>query len=85
MAEVSTSVNAGVKPIRGKPKSGRVWKDERKPVHTLIKKTRTKNAIWKKRMQDKVDALTTKVGHICATLCFAVAHFHEFCFAGAHF
>ena len=66
MAEESRSENAGVKPIRGKPKSGRVWKDERKPVHTLIKKTKTKNAIWKKRMQDKVDALTTKVVIICA-------------------
>ena len=66
MAEESRSENAGVKPIRGKPKSGRVWKDERKPVHTLIKKTKTKNAIWKKRMQDKVDALTTKVGIISA-------------------
>ena len=46
----------------GATKSGRPWKSaNRKPVASMTPKNKSKNAIWKKRMQDKVDALATKV------------------------
>lgn len=50
------------KNVVGATKSGRPWKSgNRKPVASMTPKTKSKNAIWKKRMQDKVDALATKV------------------------
>lgn len=49
-----------VVPIRGRPKSGRVWKEVRKPTHTLIKK-KVSDKVWKEKMQLKRDALATQV------------------------